>query len=511
MPNQSMQKKDKISVLLKYFTDGTADDDRDILQQAFVKTDFFQSFIDFSPTSPTLLVGAKGTGKSAILDFIYSSFSATGVRSLLIRPEEINIAWGGEQSSGYLIRTATECLARTIAAKLGTQYSGLLSGYKEILHELSSTEYETRQDGVQRLANGLNQIAKSVADVDFSNFLEKSPPNLRTIINAIEQSVNGSNFYLFIDDTDRITTPDLVGLNRIWAFILATRSLMRQIPSLRIAISLRSEIWNRLTEDPQGQQDQIDHVRDHVITLSVTNKEIEEIIERRFILSARELGSGDYISSFFDGKTYCLVDGEGMRRPWLEYIARRSRFRPRDAIQMVRKWVRHMRCHRLSYIDDGAVSSSIGDYSKERIDDLVRETSLECPNLIAVIDRFAITRGDRGAYAYSSDALNGLLSGAISSRVLLHGISLKPGDTFPLWKFLFEVGFISARHDLSVLENSYNQDPAYKHITSHDAPDFLRDVSWNFRQRYIWQVHPAYTEYLGMKKRASWDYGGIGK
>ena len=31
MPNQSMQKKDKISVLLKYFTDGTADDDRDIL------------------------------------------------------------------------------------------------------------------------------------------------------------------------------------------------------------------------------------------------------------------------------------------------------------------------------------------------------------------------------------------------------------------------------------------------------------------------------------------------
>lgn len=498
----------RAEALLKYFTDGTADSDREILQSVFVKTTFFKTLLDFSPTAPTLLIGAKGTGKSAVYDFLHSSFISSGVRCLYIRPEDISIDWGTEQSSGYLIHKAKDCLARTIAAQIGTHLpSGLSSEHENILRELAKSSYDCPPDIVQRLVYGLNTLATSVAHIDFSDFLQKADPNCNTIINAIEKAVQGDKFFLFIDDTDRITTPDLDGLNRIWAFILATRALMRDIPSLRIAISLRSEIWNRLREDCKGQQDQIDHFRDHVIHISVSHEEIEKIVELRFILAARKLSYDNYISAFFE-KEYCLVDGKNMRRPWLEFIARRSRLRPRDAIQMIHRWAILLRDNDNSHIDDNIVQASMIPYSSERIDDLLRENQQECPSLKAIIDRFACSPGNMGMYTYSPEELNTLLKKTISGKVILYKKSLSSNNIFELWKFLYQIGFISARYNTNDPQTKENK--PYTHITFHDNPDFLRNYNWNFIQKYAWQIHPAYTDYLISKKNESKNYAGIG-
>lgn len=73
---------------------------------------------------------------------------------------------------------------------------------------------------------------------------------------------------------------------------------------------------------------------------------------------------------------------------------------------------------------------------------------------------------------------------------------------------MYQIGFISARYNTNDPQTKENK--PYTHITFHDNPDFLRNYNWNFIQKYAWQIHPAYTDYLISKKNESKNYAGIG-
>lgn len=61
-------------------------------------------------------------------------------------------------------------------------------------------------------------------------------------------------------------------------------------------------------------------------------------------------------------------------------------------------------------------------------------------------------------------------------------------------QFLFQIGFLSARHD--------NSDGSYEHLTFADRPNLLR-ANTNIDEGVSWEIHPVFRNALKLKDVAS--------
>lgn len=498
----------RFHILLKYFKDGTAESDKDILKDVFVETQFFARILDIPNGCPMLLVGKKGSGKSAVLRYLDEGFDRNNIPSLLLNPEDIDIDWGNDNSSGQLIRRAKRCLVLAIASKIGKSLDKkLLSADQAVLNDIAKIYTEKGDDVVEKTCKSLNAISKIVKDIDFKSLFERpEADSLATpkIISSIKSSLERSEkvFYLFIDNTDRLATPNLEGLNRIWAFILALRSIMSDMPFLRVIISLRTEIWYRLENDNTGQRDQIDHFRPHKVEIKVSTNDIELILKKRFNHACNELKEKDYLISFFNNVDHIEIN-ETTRRWWLEYVAHRSRNRPRDAIQIVNQWGRYC-IDKNSYINSDGVNFCMIKHSEDSVDDLTKEYKDECPKLRNVIEDFAKFESSIGSFTFIAEDLKRMLLSSLNG-ITLNNASLSPSRNgeILLWKFLYEIGFLSARY-------GQNKSETYGHIMFQDEPHLLETTEWNKFQKYSWEVYPAYIDFLQKKRNENTIRNGIG-
>ena len=499
MRHQSKTLEEKFLCIQDYFRDGTAETERnDILQKVFVETEVFSNILNIGRGCPQILVGKKGTGKSAILNYLAENFEREKVSCLLLTPRKIDIDWGDDNSTGQLTRRAMRSLTMSIAAQLGRTFSEkFLNGNNTILNEIAKKYTDKEQDTVEVLCEKLNAVSKEIANIDFGSLFKHNDVNeiaTPKIITSIKNNLRNANkvFYLFIDNTDQLASPNLEsGLNRIWATLLAFRELMNEIPFLKVIVSLRTTVWYRLGNDESGQRDQWDHFRPHVTEIKVSDEEIEKMVEKRLKLAAKSYsGSEDYLKFFFNNKRGVAVN-EKTFRYWSNYVAHRSRNRPRDAMQMVGRWGKYCITKESDYITSEIVNQCMITHSEFCVDDLVREYKEECPKLETVIKNFSKLKYDAGKYAYSADSLREQLP-RILNGIMLNGKALSPqiADAIKLWKFLYEIGFLSARYETSQRKDNY------EHITFQQAPSLLGTSDWNTFQKYTWEVYPSYIDFL---------------
>jgi hypothetical protein len=124
-----------LTILQKYFPTGTTEGERHILRKAFVQTEEFSQIITPPPFSPRILVGKKGSGKSAIIDFAISIFKATKVPVLLLKPSDIEAGLLADaESVGETTRIASDQLAKAIAKTLGSAMTGLIDASDKVLY-----------------------------------------------------------------------------------------------------------------------------------------------------------------------------------------------------------------------------------------------------------------------------------------------------------------------------------------------------------------------------------------
>lgn len=74
---------DRLEELIKWFPSGTAEGERAILEKIFVYVREFRRILAPPPGNPYLLVGKKGTGESAIVEFSTKLLSTQGVLRFL--------------------------------------------------------------------------------------------------------------------------------------------------------------------------------------------------------------------------------------------------------------------------------------------------------------------------------------------------------------------------------------------------------------------------------------------
>lgn len=262
---------DALREIATWFPTGTAEGEKAIAEQTFVYVDQFEKILSPPEGSPRVLIGRKGSGKSAVLDFAKRLLDRQDVPALILKPKDFDVSSivDGE-AVGALRRRFGDLLMLAIVGRLSRDVPNFATGDDAKIYNAAIDAGKISPDVVGRLARLLPGMAKPLVQVD----LRSAFPNLTSITReelekAVSRSLKGNRFYIFIDDTDQVASPERVGhLNRIWGLMLAARDLAAEITELRVIITLRSEVWERLKRDEAGQRDQTDHFVNLCVELS---------------------------------------------------------------------------------------------------------------------------------------------------------------------------------------------------------------------------------------------------
>lgn len=486
--------------LLKYVRSGTAEGDRLFLGETFVSPSQFEQLCAIEPGSMRLLIGNKGIGKSAVVEWIAKVAGNRKLPCLLIRPD--NIVTNSQPSSfdiGSLKAYYHDVLLRTIASKIGSDLKGFLKGDAARLYKEAKQQNIAQGDFVQAALDLISAISLPVNKINGVQLAKElagtnSATNLVAAINGQLLST-GSLFYLLIDDTDQLAAPDQANhLNRIWGLILAVRRLAGECPAIRPVVTLRSSVWTRLTTESLGQRDQTDHMRGLVIPLLADDKLMQAIVRRRLERAAADAGHPrvDPYPVFFESGDMTLPTSDA-RRSWSSFIVKSARERPRDAIQLIKNMIDA--AMKASHVKIGSedASKAMSIYSSERVDDVVNEFSIDCKNIREIIDSLVDCEFES---SFENIRLHMRTVPSIAS-IKVRGAQMRPEvdeDAIVLLELMHEAGVINPRVP------DVTKERKFRHINFHDDATFVRVSNWNDMQGATWEIHPAFRTYiLGIK------------
>lgn len=480
--------------LLTYFHTGTAEGDKSFLADAFVTPSDYAQIVSPPPGSPRVLVGKKGSGKTAAVQMIRTLAERERIPVLLLRPDDMVAEFPATaRDIATLKRSALAILANAIAAKLGQGMNGHISEQDAKLFQQAVKTGIKSPDKVQRVLQMLMPIGKAASGVDWEKMLPSPADATPGLLEAIKGNLENSErvFFLLIDDTDQIAAPDVPDhLNRIWAFLLAARALCTDLPNLRCIVTLRSEVWTRLQSERAGQRDQVDHFRPLVLNYNPTDAHLVEIFGRRIDLAWQKLGrpAGRPMSHFFEGDSVRLPRSEE-QRAWSDFLIKNSRERPRDLIQFVGTLAKDANEQRRAKIRSDTVDRCSPAFSEERARDVAREVETDCPEFLTIIESFAEL-----PWQVPGDQVEqhlGKLPSAFS--ITLRGTTLQPDNRdhlLRLWGLLYEVGF------LNPVWPDARQPKGFRHGAFREDPNLVSLSNYQRIRTATWEVHPAYRSYL---------------
>lgn len=494
-----------LDALLRYFTTGTAEGDRQFLDRVFITPEQMASILEIPVGSPRVLTGNKGVGKTAILEHLHKSMASQDIPALFIRPDDLDTsALVGNPDIATIKRAMHACLLASIATHIGGTLKGFLKGHAATLYSTAVTNGGRAPDWGTSLLAVLSELSKPTTKVDGARLavtlaVGKSNASLNTAVTSFLETSNRL-FLLLIDDTDQIASLNSPGhLNRIWGLILAVRKLTQECPHIRAIISLRTEVWMHLTRADDGQRDQTDHIRPLIVTLRASDPYMSDILTRRLYLAAEDAGAKNTNpwSVFFDSKTMTLPMSDD-QRPWESFILKSARERPRDMIQLVAHMARVAKKRGREQISAADAEEAMGTYSKERAEDLAVEVGAECSVFLSLVETFHAINFDTDFESLRRHIRS------IPSRfsVNIRGRTLREGnddDAILLLALLHEAGFINPR------VSDHRHPRLFRHITFLDDPHFVQISKWNAMQAARWEVHPAFrTHLLSVKADKKW-------
>ncbi len=484
--------------LENWFPSGTAEGERAILESVFVYMDELRRVLAPKPGNPLLLVGRKGTGKSAIIEFALKLLKLEQVPAVVLQPTDfITSDLSDADAMGDLKRKFYEILISAVASKLSENVSGILTGDSATLYNEAIRSGARSPDFVGKLARILPSLAKPITKVDLTQVL----PSLTSAAkDELQQAIAGrlvdKRFHIFIDDTDQVASPERPGhLNRVWALILAARELASEVPEVCAVITLREEIWQRLQREEAGQRDQTDHFTNLVIQVSSSDEHVQRIVETRLRAAKARLNTSNEIYDIF-------FEGLGARAPhspdfrsWRDLIIVRSRQRPRDAIQLVSSLANHaLQKQKIAKINETTFRAVMPSFSENRANLFAQEVAHELPSAMEIVRSFAdVEYADGGFRLTADETMKHLKKLSSQFSLIVHGRTVHPNvdnEVFDIWRFLYISNFLNAR-----VSDARAKD-GYRHIISSDDPALVAKARWNEMQGMLWEINPAFRDYL---------------
>lgn len=485
-----------LEVLNKYFFGGEAEAEADIRNEVFVSPENINEILSFVRSRYKILLGAKGVGKSLLINVLNESALEDQTISVLLTPGDFDCESIAKKSTNSdKITAAYNQLLKAIGSKIGQYSKGLVVNESEInLNKLSVDEGTSKPDAVSRFASFLSDISP-VANkyAQAAQKIQRLNTNTKVLQKDISTVLdkNKKKFWVLLDDVDQasITKENTYDYSVCWAIVAATIQLANDFNQIRSLISIRTDIWHTMTVAKKLGSDRLDKIQDPTY-LKFSEEEIGGIFFKRIELANRDLGknASRSLNCFFKEQNIRLPGVQQITRSWEYWIRKLSRNRPRDMVQLVQQLIEEAGKNESKMIKNENGIKVMLPFAKQRISNIEREYREICPQIKSIIKDISTKT------TFDFDEIVKLLKQCPSTRhITIDNKVLNPNDNesgISLLHVLHMANFINAR----VVKSKETEE--YDHILFSMRPDLVSMDNWNELQKYKWEIHPVFHSYV---------------
>lgn len=436
------------------------------LKEYFLKKDTYDSM--FADLPVRILVGHKGTGKSALFRVLMSDEEERGGLVVLIKPDDIAEICLDQSNFLLRIREWKEGLLKIITNKALIQFGASdQTFWQKVAHQgLSLIDILTQSSSKMKEYVDASEVQKKRA--------EKYLSNKRVVV--------------FLDDLDRGWEGKKGDVTRISALLNAIRDLASENVGLHFKVALRSDVYYLARTSDEST----DKIEGSVVWCKWTNHEILVMLIKRIltynhqnIINEASLYKSDqfHLSTYLDDVFTRKFEGLGKWSNTYTYKVLMSmiRKRPRDLVKLCALAATHAYAAKSSIINTDHLRASFDEYSQGRLQDTINEYRSELPNIQDLLLEMRPTTKEKNAkkgFVYTTAELKAKIRNIMEHHSFV--LSGKPATDSSLLNFLYKINFITARKVVGEeIQRKYFEENRYLTNTSVDFG-------------YDWEVHPAF-------------------
>ncbi|MDF5866243.1 hypothetical protein P4115_00010 [Pseudomonas aeruginosa] len=303
---------------------------------------------------------------------------------------------------------------------------------------------------------------------------------------------NKNKLWLLIDDIDLAAVDDggKYDYSACWAIISAAMDLANDFDGVRCMISVRSDIWHVMTKVKRLGSERLDKIKKNTVVLSFNEEELRSMFIRRVELASQAAGAKTIETDMFFADRWLVLPGvQEERRTWDQWIAKNSRDKPRDMVQLVQSLIEEARREKSEKIGDSHAHKIVLEYSKDLVGNISAEYQQICPQIEGLM-RFVSRKT-----LFDFEEIIDLLKRSPSAQgIEIDGIRMKANDKGSAIKLL------AILHMANFMNPRVQNGARYDHLPFSTFPDFVSEENWNEMQKAQWEIHPAFHAFVNDTK-----------
>lgn len=471
---------------INLFGDVRAEHDHEMLDKSFLESQNYRTL--FESTDRFIVVGRRGTGKSALTYRLDKDWAARKFFTIVIAPKEeevigirpiaemfgnsvtriragIKIAW----RYALLLELALICQKHYKTANEIHNYETLRIHIKNWI-SCGSGPFDRMRATLRINLQGINNPEDRIADL--ASLLQLN--RITEEVSKLTQAFN-KNLIVLIDRLDEGYEPDTVGIGIVDGIIYGTDDLRNALrENLRAIVFLRDNIFRGVqTEDRDFSR----NLESQVLRLHWDPEELFYMVCKRIRVALNLERESDIkvwnaiTSSEFHGR-------EGFRK-----CLRLTLYRPRDVIALLNTAIEQARRQRRQILIEQDFNDSSKQISITRFDDLGKEYTTIFPGVTQLTTAFV-----NGQTKFSADdavqTIGRVLENPSIDAGVLQFLRIL-GSEEEIIKELYGIGFFG------IFDKQSNN-----WVFSHDGKRANKNISLND----FLMIHPCYWSALNLQK-----------
>lgn len=462
-------KFDEVTIRQLFGHEAAEDEGIENLKRYYMKNKTYERFAVDLPLR--ILVGHKGTGKSALFKIAIQEDNENGYLPIELQPNDILDL---DVDSDNFLKSIKEWESKLIE----------IIGDK-VLDSLGiegKTTWDTVKTRGGKFLNYLNNTVKSFSE---SVQIDLSPTKQHLLTNFLRNN----RIVVYIDDLDRGWHGNKQDVTRISTLLNAVRDIINDNKGIYFRIALRSDVYYLVRTSDEST----DKIGSSVIWYSWDNHEILVMLVKRIetyfgkhvkeedLKRATSKELSHYLNQIMEEKFSGV--GKWEKAPMYRVLMSLIRKRPRDLVKLCTQAARKAHDDNSSKILTKHFKETFDDYSQDRVQDTINEYRTELPDIERLILNMKPNRSERknsNGWIYTPDRLQTKITNIVQSGRFI-AANNKELNAKQISNFLYKINFLTAR---KITENGevirkYFEENRY---ISGEHADF----------GYSFEVHPAY-------------------
>lgn len=439
----------------------------DRLKEYFFRNKAYENLAN--DLSIRILVGHKGSGKSALLKMLYLEDQERNLPAIWLQPGD---------------------LLGVFDSKKGT-FNSWIEGWKDTLLNVITNQIiqevqpEFVRENVGSVANTtgafLNMIRQQIDKVvaGGATALQKD---------AVKRFKSNHFIRIYIDDLDRGWAARPEDIRRISTLLNAIRDLCGSSNGLQFRLGLRSDVYYLVRTSDEST----DKIEDKIVRLTWSSHDLLVLFAKRIetffgnVMDEESLMKKQEVAALsFHRIMDPVFSGQGKWRnaPIHRVLMSLQRNRPRDLVKLLSGAAKtaYKNGHEMILTSD--LRETFPGYSAERLQDIVNEFRSELPSVERLLMAMRPTRKEKtaaDAYMFSQDELDTKLS-RIMGQVPMSFTNRASVSPRSVGQFLYKIDFIIGR-------KTSTDGPIVRRFFDQSRYLFDQNLSFGFS----WEIHPAY-------------------